>query len=157
MTNQMYYDKITRRVHLSIGGEEYLLAFTLSGLEQLESRCGTSLYKLVSNNDYSLSTLVDGFWIGLMGGGKRVKREEAAAIASKYMQEQEGLGSLMNLFLGLLALSGILGVKQGKELLKTVNMLTKDEVLDAAIKEEEEEAKQKEQDDAKNAMKPATK
>ena len=124
----MYYDRITRRVHIEIGGEEHLFAFTLSGLEQLESRAGTSLIGLITSGEMpGLSMLIDGFWIGLMGGGKRIKRDEAERLAQDYIDEAEnGIGDLASLFNLLVAVSGIMGAKYANEVLKAMGLADKD-------------------------------
>ena len=107
----MYYDRISRRVHLEIGEKEHLLAFTLSGLEQLEARAGESLVSLVMSNKIpKISLLLDGFQIALQGGGERMEREEARALAQQAIGEMEnGMADFTLLFMALIGLSGFLG------------------------------------------------
>ena len=105
----MYYDRISRRVHLEIGEKEHLLAFTLSGLEQLEARAGESLVSVVTGNKIpKISLLIDGFQIALQGGGERMEREEAKALAEQAIDEMEnGIADFTLLFMALILLSAV--------------------------------------------------
>nr|DAH62231.1 MAG TPA: tail assembly chaperone protein [Caudoviricetes sp.] len=143
----MYYDRVTRTVHLEIGGEEYLLRFSLNVLEQLESRSDKNFLDTVTSGGMPpLSMLVDGFWLGLMGAGKRIKREEAEKLAETFMSESdEGVGTLAKLFTGLLAISGLFGAKYSHDALKRLGITDKDDEL---VKEPKEKKKD---DGSKNA------
>lgn len=149
----MYYDRVTRTVHLEIGGEEYTLRFSLNVLEQLESRSEKNFLETVSSGTIPpLSMLVDGFWLGLMGAGKRIKRDEAEKLAETYMSESdEGFASLATLFSVLLAVSGLLGAKSSYEVLKQLNLEDKDG------KPEDDAETDTTEGDAKNAKKAAAK
>lgn len=118
----MTYSEIKRTASIEVSGETYELRFTLAGLEQLESRMTGSLFDSVSSGGVpKLSTLVDTFWIGINGmGGKPMKRDDAAAIATAYMREN-GMDAAVTLFYTLLALSGILGKAASANMLASFN------------------------------------
>ncbi len=125
----MFYDRMTRRLHLTVGGKEYLLALTLSGLEELESRSGKPIMDTMGTGSVSLSMAVDGFWIGLRDGGnkKRYTRAEGEELAATFMGESEkGFGSLAEVFMILMAISGILGSKLRHETLLKAGLEDKD-------------------------------
>lgn len=125
----MFYDRMTRRLHLTVGGKEFLLALTLSGLEELESRSGKPIMDTMSGGSIPLSMAVDGFWIALRDGGnkKRYTRAEGEAIASDFMSESDkGFGSLVEVFMVLMAISGILGAKARHETLMQAGLEDKD-------------------------------
>jgi hypothetical protein len=124
----MYYDRISRRVHLEIGEKEHLLAFTLSGLEQLEARAGESLVAVVTGNKIpKISLLVDGFQIALQGGGERMEREEAKALAEQAIDEMEnGIADFTLLFMALIGLSGFLGNEFSHKMCDKAGLVDKD-------------------------------
>ena len=124
----MYYDRISRRVHLEIGEKEHLLAFTLSGLEQLEARAGESLVSVVTGNKIpKISLLVDGFQIALQGGGERMEREEAKALAEQAIDEMEnGIADFTLLFMALIGLSGFLGNEFSHKMCDKAGLVDKD-------------------------------
>lgn len=125
----MFYDRLTRRLHLTIGGKEYLLSLNLGGLEELESRSGKPITSLASGDQMSLSMLVDAFWIGLRdgGNGKRFTHDEGNQLASDFIEESEnGFADLANVFMVLLAISGILGAAYRHDVLQKVGLEDKD-------------------------------
>lgn len=124
----MYYDRISRRVHLEIGGKEHLLAFTLSGLEQLEARAGESLVTVVTGNRIpKISLLMDGFQIALQGGGERMEREDARALAQQAIGEMEnGIADFTLLFMALIGLSGFLGNEFAHKMCDKAGLVDKD-------------------------------
>lgn len=125
----MFYDRMTRRLHLTVGGKEFLLALTLSGLEELESRSGKPIMDTMSGGSIPLSMAVDGFWIALRDGGnkKRYTRAEGEELAAQFMGESEkGFGSLVEVFMILMAISGILGSTARHETLLKAGLEDKD-------------------------------
>lgn len=132
----MFYDRLTRRLHVEIGEEEYLLAFTLGGLQELESRAGKPIIDIASAGTVPpLSILVDGFWIALRDGGndKRYTRNEGEKLASRYIEESEdGVVSLGNLFFLLIGVSGLMGAKFRHQMLEQAGLEDKDESASVA-------------------------
>ncbi len=124
----MYYDRISRRVHLEIGEKEHLLAFTLSGLEQLEARAGESIVSVVTGNKMpKLNLLLDGFQIALQGGGERMEREEARTLAQQAIMEMEnGIADFTLLFMALIGLSGLLGSEYAHKMCEKAGLVDKD-------------------------------
>lgn len=129
----MFYDRITRRIHEEIGGKEYLFCLTIGGLAELEDRIGQPLMQFMSAADQGklppIHALVDAFWIAARDGGnkKRLSREEGEKIFSQYMEESEnGIGDAVNLFMALVAVSGILGARGRSNILKNLGLVDKD-------------------------------
>ena len=125
----MFYDRITRRIHEEIGGKEYLFCLTIGGLAELEDRIGQPLMQFMSAADQGklppIHVLVDAFWIAARDGGnkKRLSREEGEKIFSQYMEESEnGFADAVNLFMALVAVSGILGARGRSNILKNLGM-----------------------------------
>lgn len=119
----MRLDKITRQVFIEVGGEEYGLKLTLSGLQQLEKTTGNIITMLNTQPLPSLTTLTTAFWIGL-GGSLRMRRDEAEAILSDYMADY-GMGGntgdnegAVTVFYAMIAASGILGKKASNDILR---------------------------------------
>lgn len=124
----MYYERISRTVHLEIGGEDYPLRFSLNVLEQLDGRTGGKLITMATSTGIPpLSTLIDGFWLGLSGAGKKMKREEAEKLAEQFMTESDdGIGALFKTFATLVAVSGLLGAKASHEILEQMGVKDED-------------------------------
>lgn len=126
----MYYDRITRRVHLEIGGEEYLLAFTLGGLDELESKTDIKIIDVVQGSGVPpLKVLRTGFYIALRDGGNkhRYTRSEADELAQQFIDESEnGVIDLANVFYGVFAASGFVGGDFCKQMFEQVGMEDKD-------------------------------
>ena len=129
----MFYDRITRRIHQDIGGKEYLFCLTIGGLAELEDRLGTPLMQFMQSADQGklppIRSLVDAFWIAARDGGnqKRITREEGEKLFSQYIEESEnGLADAVNLFMALVAVSGILGARGRNGILKNLGLVDKD-------------------------------
>lgn len=126
----MYYDRITRRVHLEIGGEEYLLAFTLNGLAELETLAGDSVMNLAGKGEIPpLHVLNSAFFIALRDGGNdhRYKKAEAMELAQKFLDEREdGIVALAEVFFVTLAVSGLMGKDFHDKILKEFSIDNKD-------------------------------
>ncbi len=137
----MYYDRLSRRVHLEIGGKEHLLALTISGLEQLESVTNETIMEMFakfSRSDVKITNLISVFWIALRNGDKKNKdlsRAEAEELAAQYFEEHSdadeanggSFGSFLRLCIGLIAISGILGAKARNNALQGLGLIDKDE------------------------------
>lgn len=129
----MYYERISRRLHLEIGGADYSLAFSLNALEQLEDRAGKPIVQLVSGNVPRISLLHDAFWLGLRDGGNRkITRDEVEPLIRQFIEENEseedgsGFMALANVFMILVALSGIMGTKFQHQVFDDVGLMDKD-------------------------------
>ncbi|WP_302610658.1 GTA-gp10 family protein [uncultured Mitsuokella sp.] len=129
----MFYDRITRRIHEEIGGKEYLFCLTIGGLAELEDRIGQPLMQLMSaasqGNLPPIHVLTDAFWIAVRDGGnkKRINREEGEKLLSKYMEESEnGFADAVNLFMALVAVSGLLGARGRNNIIKKLGLADKD-------------------------------
>lgn len=112
-------DKITRRVGVKISGRDYSLAFSLSGLQELEKYLGNINTLFTSGNIPSFTQLVTAFWIALKGGGQNLDKQDAEPIISAFCREY-GIEELTRSFFLTLALSGFLGKKGSDVLLKNV-------------------------------------
>lgn len=126
----MFYDRITRRVHIEIDGNEYLLVFTLGGLEELESRAGRSLIDLSTGGQLpSLKILMDAFFIAIRDGGNghRYTRQEAERLAQTLIDEHEqGIVGLANVFFATIAASGLIGAAFREQIFQKLGIENKD-------------------------------
>lgn len=121
----MFYskiDKIARKLYIKVGTNEYAMTYTLSALEELETRLGKSVIQSLDDlQNVKLATLVDALWIALKVDMHELTREDAAAILSGYMHE-EGVPGMANLYAALIALSGLLGVEGSANMLESLGV-----------------------------------
>ena len=107
----MRYNRIDRTVTVEMGGREFALRFTLSGLEELESRTGLSFLDFLSSiggGSPKLSHLVDAAWIAMKSGEPKLLKKDAEPLIMDYLREN-GLSGLMQVICAAMGLSGILG------------------------------------------------
>ena len=94
----------------------------------MEARAGESLVAVVTGNKIpKISLLIDGFQIALQGGGERMEREEAKALAEQAIDEMEnGIADFALLFMALIGLSGFLGNEFSHKMCEKAGLVDKD-------------------------------
>lgn len=125
----MRYSRIDRIVTETMAGRECPLRFTLSGLEELESRTGLSFLGFVDTigqGQPSLSHLTDAVWIALKGCDGKIRRDDAAALVMDYLRER-GIPGLVQLVMAVMGASGIMGPEISANMLKDAGMDAEEE------------------------------
>ena len=132
------YNKVTRIVWVKAGKKTYHFRLTINGLQELEAVAfgGKSYFDFQKvHNTMPLAALMEAYRIMLFAAGDK-EESKAAGKLNEAISLEEGIQQAEAVFFITLAVSGIFGVKQSNEMLKTMKMKSKDLV------EEKEEAKQ---------------
>lgn len=132
------YNKVTRIVWVKAGKQTYHFRLTINGLQELEAVAfgGKSYFDFQKvHNTMPLAALMEAYRIMLFAAGDK-KESKAAGKIIEAISLEEGIQQAEAVFFITLAVSGIFGVKQSNEMLKTMEVKSKDLV------EEKEEAKQ---------------
>lgn len=111
------FDRVTRQVKVTVGGREYALAFTLSGLQELEKYFGNLNTAFSKDKIPTVTALSAAFWIGLKGAGMRIDRTDSEPIVAAFCREY-GMAKLTELFFIVLAASGFLGKEASDQILE---------------------------------------
>ncbi|WP_299000693.1 hypothetical protein [uncultured Dialister sp.] len=129
------YNKVTRVVWVKIGNKVYHFRLSINGLQELEATAfgGQSYFDFQkAHNTMPLSVLREAYRIMLSAAGDKEEAKDAANVIEKLSME-EGIQQLEAVFYVTLAVSGIFGVKQSNQMLKTMRVKSRD------IKEEKDE------------------
>lgn len=132
----MKYDRLTRKVKLDIGGEEYSLLLTIGMLEELEDELpsGSTLVSMFLNRETPKIRIIrKAFCLGMEKNGVKIGQNQAEKLFEKYCEEN-GIQDAGSVYYVLLAASNILGTSVSNIILESAGMILKDTEVEVSEK-----------------------
>lgn len=126
----MKYDRLKRALGITVKGVDYSLRLDIGALSEIEDVLpnGTKLVEMFIKRELpTIKTLEKALVVGMSKDGKKVDENTAKQVFQDYVFEV-GIPEVTNTYYVLLAVSGMLGDDNAREILSKAGLVNKDDV-----------------------------